>query len=538
MLFASWMKDDVATKIYWKSNTQKGNMKMINYAEEFRADLAEFREITKKFYNGELSVGEYKGFSGGFGSYAQRGGKAGMLRLRLTGGCVSKEYLDFIAKSVEKYKVSRIHLTTCQSIQLHDLDADTICTLIEEAWDHGIITRGGGGDFPRNTMMSPLSGVEKDEYFDLTPYAKAAGDYLLSLIKSVKLPRKLKVCFSNSPKNSPHATFRDLGFVATPEKKFDVYSAGGLGNNPKHGVKVASDVEPSKILYYIEAMKDTFVAYGNYENRAKARTRYMQETLGVDGYIKAFNEKLAIVMETKDLDLSIESEKASLKTSTEELVHERAIAQKQTGLYAVYYHPLGGNILPEKLVQINNAIANMEDVSIRIDPAEAMYFINCTASEAKELIALTDDGARTVFETSVACIGNKICQVGARDSQELLKECIDAVRPHDFANGVLPKIHISGCPSSCSAHQIGTLGFRGAAKKSEDGMQAAFMLTENGCEVQGKERFGDELGVMFQSDIPTFLVEVGKAVTAAHTTFEEWSATSHDDFLAIVNKYV
>lgn len=53
----------------------------------------------------------------------------------------------------------------------------------------------------------------------------------MTFINAEKMPRKLKVCFSNSPKNIPHATYRDLGFVATKEGKFDVYSAGGLGNH-------------------------------------------------------------------------------------------------------------------------------------------------------------------------------------------------------------------------------------------------------------------------------------------------------------------
>lgn len=36
----------------------------------------------------------------------------------------------------------------------------------------------------------------------------------MGMIKTVKLPRKLKVGFSNSPANVTHATFRDLGFMA------------------------------------------------------------------------------------------------------------------------------------------------------------------------------------------------------------------------------------------------------------------------------------------------------------------------------------
>ena len=33
---------------------------------------------------------------------------------------------------------------------------------MEGGLDHGIVTMGGGGDFPRNVTVSPLSGVEKE----------------------------------------------------------------------------------------------------------------------------------------------------------------------------------------------------------------------------------------------------------------------------------------------------------------------------------------------------------------------------------------
>ena len=40
--------------------------------QEWRASLPKFREMTEKFYAKEVSVKEYKGFSGGYGSYAQK----------------------------------------------------------------------------------------------------------------------------------------------------------------------------------------------------------------------------------------------------------------------------------------------------------------------------------------------------------------------------------------------------------------------------------------------------------------------------------
>ena len=126
--------------------------------KEFKADLKEFREMTEKFYAKEVSVKDYKGFSGGFGSYAQKGGEASMLRLRMPGGRVTKEKLKFLVDSIERYDVKRAHITTCQTVQFHDLDAKAVCDIMEQAMDAGIVTRGGGGDFPRNTMVSPLSG--------------------------------------------------------------------------------------------------------------------------------------------------------------------------------------------------------------------------------------------------------------------------------------------------------------------------------------------------------------------------------------------
>ena len=208
-------------------------------AQSWKADMPDFREKTKAFYNGEMSKGDYKGYSGRYGSYAQKDGKASMLRLRMPAGRVTKEKLAFIAEAIRKYNVKKAHFTTCETIQLHDLQQEELCRIMEDALDVGIVTMGGGGDFPRNVMCSPLSGVEADEYFDVRPWAEAAGEYLMTFINAEKMPRKLKVCFSNSPKNIPHATYRDLGFVATKEGKFDVYSAGVLGNHSRFVVKVA-----------------------------------------------------------------------------------------------------------------------------------------------------------------------------------------------------------------------------------------------------------------------------------------------------------
>ncbi|MEZ3424074.1 MAG: nitrite/sulfite reductase [Lachnospiraceae bacterium] len=508
-----------------------------DFLEEFIPDLDEFREKTMAFHNKEITVPEYKGFSGGYGSYAQRGGEKHMLRLRLAGGQVTKDKLKFIADLCEKYNVDLIKMTTCQSLQLHNLEAEDLCGMIESVWRAGMVSRGGGGDFPRNVMASSLSGVQAGENFDVLPYAKEMADYLMNFIKSVKFPRKLKVCFSNSEINETHATFRDMGFVSRTDGKFDVYIAGGLGNKHKLGVKVAEAVEPCKVLYYAKAMVDTFVEYGNYTNRAQSRTRFLQDTLGTDGLKKAFNEKLDKVFESEMLDINVEPYIVNKKDDGVRVSGNRITAQKQTGLYAVFYQPVGGKIAPSKLREIYDVIKDMEDVEIRITPEESLYIINCNGSEAEKVLEVTQDGASNLFETSVACIGSQICQVGIGNSQELLNMCIDAVRKENFADGVLPQIHISGCPSSCAAQQIAEIGFRGAMKQSQDGPRKAFAIYIGGCPYQGKENLSDFGKSITVEAIPKFLVELGKTVSGQNTTYNKWIVNNRQKLDELVEKY-
>lgn len=509
--------------------------------QSWKSYLPAFIEKTDLFYNGELDKNAYKGFSGLYGSYAQKGGQASMLRLRMPTGQITKPKLNYIANAIKNHGVEKIHFTTCQAVQLHDLKREQLYPLMEEALDTGIIIMGGGGDFPRNLMCTPLSGTQKEECFDVRPWALAAGDYALSFIEAEKMPRKLKIAFSSSEENVPHATYRDLGFVAREDGTFDVYSAGGLGNNWKLGVKVAEAVAPEKILYYIKAMWITFRTYGNYENRGKARTRYMQEICGSpEQYAAAYQEKLKEVFASgEDLDLSVEIPVIT-KTGdgTEPPKSSRVQEQKQPGLYTVAWHPLGGQPAMSSVLALNDAIQGMDAVEVHLDPNETAYIVNLTATEAQTVIDATPDHARVLFENSVSCIGASICQVGVRDSQSLLAECVKAAEEAELPDGALPVIHISGCPSSCGTHQTGKIGFRGAAKKVDGESVAAFVLFVGGETRQGQEAFGKELGTIQDTKIPEFLVRLGKMVAETGMDYDAWREANPGALEKLAEEYI
>ena len=73
--------------------------------EDWEKYIPDFKEKTAAFYSGQIKKAEYKGFSGFYGSYAQRSQDASMLRLRMPAGRVTKEKLDFIARMIREYQI-------------------------------------------------------------------------------------------------------------------------------------------------------------------------------------------------------------------------------------------------------------------------------------------------------------------------------------------------------------------------------------------------------------------------------------------------
>ena len=508
------------------------------WTDTFHKEIEEFQSVIGAFDKGELDRKAYKGVSGGLGSYAQRDASRHMLRLRMPGGRLTLERLKFLTDVVEREKVSRMKLTTCETIQLHDLAANQVPAIMEQAIDSGIYTKGGGGDNPRNVMASPLSGVQPGEAFDVMPYAGAVTEYLLSICREIHMPRKLKIAFCNGVDDCVHSAFRDMGFLAKEDGTFALRIAGGLGAaRPSMGVLVDEAVNPKEVLYYVRAMVDTFCAHGNYENRAKARTRFMQDTLGPDGLKEAFLKNVAARKAEGGLELSGLEVPADLSRGEGKLDHPRAIPQKQSGLYAVKYHPIGGALPVEKPRQLYELLKDIPGTELRVAPDETLYIINLTAAEAEKVIAATEDGAQTEFEYSVACIGATTCQQGVRDSQGVLQTVVEAVREAGIPDGALPRICISGCPSSCGAHQAGVIGLQGGVKLVDKKPEPAFKLSLGGSDQLGKASFGEGSSSILEKDLPAFLVELGQAAAAAGQSWEQWSAEHAVERDTIIAKY-
>lgn len=507
-------------------------------------DIDAFAATSAKFFNKEISVGDYKGLSGPFGTYAERGANTAMYRLRLPAGRITTKQMNFLADAFDRYEIPQVHFTTGQSIQLHGLQGRTVIDLFKACHGVGIYSRGGGGDHVRNISASPLRGVTPGEPFDITPYVQVASEYVLTLVPDFKMPRKLKITFTNGLETATHATIKDLAFWAQADGTFTVYAAGGMGGNSRKGTLLAEGVKPSDILYYIKAMVRTFIENADYHTRSKNRTRYMVANMGEDKFREVYNKFLTFTRRVEDLSFELPDTRVTkvgtkrLTPKTLEKFGGRVVEQSQKGLYAVLYHPMGGNPEREAFQKLLRYTGSLEAVEGRLTSDESLYFINLTAEEAKEVVKLTPDHMPTEFLMSVSCIGASRCQVGFQNSQGLFQDIVKHLEAEGIDTKYLPKMHISGCPSSCGTHQIGRIGFHGAVKLVDKKPQPAFNLFFGGSETLDDVRFGELLGLVTVVDIPKFIAELANTLNTANVDFDTWLETHEDDFRALAAKYI
>ena len=71
------------------------------WLQTYREEIETFSGKIRDFREGKIDRKDYKGCSGGMGSYAQRDAAKHMLRLRLPAGRLTLERLKFLADTVE-----------------------------------------------------------------------------------------------------------------------------------------------------------------------------------------------------------------------------------------------------------------------------------------------------------------------------------------------------------------------------------------------------------------------------------------------------
>ncbi|MCK5853390.1 nitrite/sulfite reductase [bacterium] len=464
------------------------------------SEIIDLEEHINKFIANEISAVELKHHTAPFGIYEQKNQKF-MVRIRCTAGIISPSQLKTVALISEKFAGKEFHITTRQQLQIHDVPPENIITILKKLKNVNLAFRGGGGNTLRNVIASPDSGISANEVFDVAPHAVAVSNKLIIEENSFKLPRKLKIAFSNSDDDDVYARCTDLGFIAAIKdgrKGFKVYVAGGFGRNPQSGNLLHDFILEEKIHFVAEAVKTLFDKYGNREKRSQARLRFLWISLGKEKFIELYNEELANVKNTNPKTFTFSEienrskEKYSLDKkilSSEKfgLWKKRYVhTQKQPGLFSVDIPLLFGNIKNENAVAIADLISNFSENTIRFTLNQNIMLRNIPEmflGNIYELISKITplaDKPRLVGNC-IACTGSAICKIGIARPRELLKALDKKLEQSDLPLDNIPdlKIHLSGCPNSCAQHHVADLGFAGKIKSENGERKFWFSVFEN-----------------------------------------------------------
>ncbi|NUO47892.1 MAG: nitrite/sulfite reductase, partial [Polyangiaceae bacterium] len=223
----------------------------------------------------------------------------GMQRIKVPFGRVSIKQLEVMAECAEEYSDAILHVTTRQDIQLHFVHIDDTPDMMRRLAAVGVTTREACGNSVRNVTACPYAGVCNTESFDVAPYAHATTYFLLGHDDTQDFGRKFKIAFSGCAENACGLTsFHDVGCIARVReidgkkvRGFEFYVGGGLGSVPQQAKLLDEFVVEEELLPTIQAVCRLFSRFGERENRARARLKFVIKKMGIEEFTRLVKEE-------------------------------------------------------------------------------------------------------------------------------------------------------------------------------------------------------------------------------------------------------
>jgi sulfite reductase (ferredoxin) len=495
---------------------------MYKLPETLSEDIRYFGSLIEEFTQGRIEPVKFKATRVPMGIYEQRKDGTYMVRIRCAGGYITPKQLKRVAEIAHEHHSGLLHLTTRQEIQIQNLQLNDMVKIQSKLQEIGLASKGGGGNTVRNIMASVDSGISKDELFDVLPYAVDLTSKLIAESDSFTLPRKFKIAFSSSDKDTGFASFNDLGFIARikeGKRGFRVMLGGSLGLKPMIGYELF-DFAPEEEIYFIaEAAKRLFSENGNRKNKHKARLRYVFYRLGREEVFRLFDEIYRKVRHQQGLlynpVLAGEQPGYNLEVEVNDSPEffrweSRYVTdQKQEHLKTIIVPIEHGNIVTSVLKKLAGFLISFGGDVVRLSMRQNIHLRNIPEQYLGNVYNfLTEAGIETniplILNSIVSCTGADTCRLGiclAKGAGSALKkELARSNADLDQLSGI--RINLSGCPNSCGQHIASDLGFFGKVSRNSR-MYPAYNIVA-GARIGSNAELAQVYGEISARDLPAF----------------------------------
>ncbi len=510
-------------------------------------EIDDLERCVSDFRKGGMHPTQFRGIRVPFGVYEQRAEDTYMMRIRCTGGGATPKQLAKVAELAKRYGSGRIHITTRQEMQIHDVALEHIVAVMRELLPVGLSTRGGGGNTIRNIIASHDSGVNAYESFDVEPYAVALSSLLIAEGDSWNLPRKFKISFSSLSTDSANATVQDLGFIARVQDGqpgFTVFAAGGMGAKSAVGHQLCEFAPANQVGCIAKAVKSLFYKYGNRKNKHRNRLRFLWEDLGEARFRELFEQELQEWRQDASLTLELQAIVNSAPDSIDLVpLHVDNLAyaqwrqryvtpQRQAGLVSVNVPLFLGDIRADDALKLATFLSPFGENVLRFSMDQNLALRNIPEAYTgnvfevlSHLRTLADQPA--IFSNIMACTGANTCKLGIclprgltpAIQRKLSEAGLNLEMWGDFT------IHISGCPNSCGQHWTGDLGLFGKVHRQKGRAFPAYEIVA-GARIQPEHpRLGIPLSWAPAYDIPCVIQDILRTFLAHKdrwTSFAEY----------------
>lgn len=468
--------------------------------------VAQFRDQTNRFLNGEIGDDEFRALRLMNGLYVQI--HAPMLRIAVPYGLLASRQLRKIAYITREYDKNFAHLTTRQNIQLNWPTLEKVPDILEHLASvqmHAIQT---SGNCLRNTTSDQLAGVACDELEDPRPYCEIIRQWTTLHPEFAYLPRKFKIAVSGASTDRAATQLHDIGLYLVENSVgvvgFRVLVGGGLGRTPVIGKVIRPYLEKTHLLSYLEAIVRVYNLHGRRDNKYKARIKILVRETGLEKFTEMVEQEwLSIRAGMKLDDARIEAMKQHFTTPAYDLnAANDTNLKKQTasneefsiwyrhntrdhkieGYRAVYLSLKAPDMPPGDITDSQlDAVADIADQysfgEIRTTHRQNLVLADVENSKLFELwqklyqLKLATSNVGLVTDM-ISCPGLDYCALANAGAIGIAKEINEALDNIDYIYDLGEiNINISGCMNGCAHQSVGHIGILGVDKKGVEWYQ-------------------------------------------------------------------
>ena len=521
-------------------------MRFYDLPDTLVAEQNQFEDDVKRFSRGEINPVKFKAIRVAHGVYEQRQEHTYMIRIRCAAAGITPAQLKRVAELGTEYGNGEVHFTTRQEVQVHDVLLQNVLHVIRGLHEVGLSTRGGGGNTIRNILNPPLSGVEKDEVFDVSPYSMALTTRMIHEPDSWNLPRKFKIAFSNTAEDTAYTQATCLGFVAKikdGQKGFEVYTSGGMGAKPMVGYQLFDFIPDTQVYHVTRAIKTMFDKHGNRRSKYSNRIKFLWKKLGREEFTSLFLEDYNAIKDDASLNLvlpKIKDEATDCNLPVESVDSAEfflwkkryVVEQKQAGLVSIKIPLCLGDLEKADADALCNFLQHFGDNTIRCGRAQNIYLRNIPAQYIGNAYNVITGLSHSLVEHAsfigdmINCTGAQTCKLGICLPRGLSLALHDKLTQSDLNLDAIPdfKLNMSGCPNTCGMHHVADLGFFGKIGRKDGNIYPAYNVLAGAKRGAGKTEYAVRQGDIPAHAVPEFVYQFLKHYIEEKDEFE----TYHD----------